>query len=63
MLSGQALFEQFVSGSDPDLRERSEFLHLEISNFNTRSNLIIFSIQRLAIEAGSSFASGCRLPI
>jgi hypothetical protein len=63
MLSGQALFEPFVSGSDPDLRERSVFLQLEISNFNTRSNLITFSRQRLAIEAGSSFASGCRLPI
>jgi hypothetical protein len=36
---GHAHFEPFGSaGPDPDLRERSEFLHLEISNFNTRSN-------------------------
>ena len=35
---GHAHFEPFGSGPDPDLRERSEFLHLGISHFNTRSN-------------------------
>ena len=40
MLSGQALFA-FGSGPDPGLAASEvKFLHFEISNFNTRSNLI-----------------------
>jgi hypothetical protein len=46
MLWAQALLSRLAQVRTPDVPRRSEFLRLEISNFNTHSNLIVLAEYR-----------------
>ena len=62
MLSGQALFA-FDSAGPRTCRERSAFLHFEISNFNTRVHALVLLRRRLQGLFGQSFQLEARSEI